>query len=58
MPEEIKGKADFRIVTRHSEKKDRDYNVLIIKIGNYELYNGIFVNSDQIYIIKQEMGLK
>lgn len=58
MPEEIKGKAEFRIVTRHSENKGTDYQILLVKIGNYELYKGIFVNSDQIYIIKQEMGLK
>lgn len=53
--EVLKGKCDFRIVEKISNKTGKPYKALKLSFNGYELSNQLFVNEDQIYIISQKL---
>ena len=58
MEELIKGTCNFKVITDQSRKTGNEYKAIKLSFKDWELSTPIFINDDQLYLIKDKCKVK
>lgn len=54
----LTGTCTFTVYEGVSANNGKPYTILKVKFKEYELYNGVFINQDQLKLIEERVGVK
>jgi len=58
MEELIKGTCNFKVIKDQSRKTGNEYKAIKLSFKDWELSTPIFINDDQLYLIKDKTKVK